>query len=346
VPAAGHRHPRGPPAHGSGGPPVGGEPGAVCGGAPGHRVRHRPSAALGVPLPAPHRGPGPAGAQRGHGPPDPHPGLRGQRGGRLRRVGGGRQPGGGPGAVRHPPHGPVPGGHQRNQPHGGGGGAVRPGRHARQADEHRRGAQRGSPDGGGGPGAAASGRAAVRLLRSHGRGQQVRAGRRHRGAPHHRGQPPGWVRGRAEPGDESRGGRRRLRPAGGGSRPGPADPVLAHVRGQRPHPHPHRGSRPPGRGPGGAAHGPLASPGSLRRHRGAVGALPGPAQAGLPSGRRPAGGCGLGPAGPAATAGRGPAAGCARAGSRAGGGRGGPHRPGDRLRPHLPGGALPRCCGS
>ena len=218
---------------------VGRTPGLLAGagdrGVP-HRALHRRGARV-QRVPGHRAGGDPAAAepQRGHHAADPparHRGARrgGSRGRGLRAL---RRRGQHPRRARGVPH---PRGDQLRGDHQGrgarrrGGRALHPRRDARQADGDRRRPVVGRPRRRQRPQAAQRPRARGRLLRRHGRRQQVRARRRHRGAAHRGDQPRGRPRHGAHRGHGDRPGGRDLLGAQRGRRALVADPGAPDLR--------------------------------------------------------------------------------------------------------------------
>ena len=172
---------------------------------------------------------------------------------------------------------------------GRGGRPVHPRRHAREADGHRRRPQLRAhqPAGGQAPAPGDVGRS--RLLRGHGRGGQVRPGRRHRRHRHHRHQPDRRSDHRHRPAP-SLGLRRHphLQPPERGRRARLADPRPSDVHLDRPHRHPGRHRR---RGLRHRPHRPGAPPApghpDRRRRHDRHGHRAGPAPPRLPGRGRP-----------------------------------------------------------
>ncbi len=230
----------------------------------------------------------------------PHRRGRGRQGDReLRPLSGGRQLRRRPDRVRGAGGDQLHRGHQGCRAHRRGRRALHPGRHARQADGDRRRPERRPDRREGSQAPPHRGGRRGRLLRLHGRCQQVRARRRHRrhadpGDQHRRRLPDR----RDQPWPERRRIGRPLCAAGRGRRPGGADPRPADLGGCG-HGGLARGQgaehRQPDRQPGVRQQ---QGTGHHRRHHRHAGADPRHAQSGVPADRRGAGWPGLVPAPP------------------------------------------------
>ncbi|PRD39654.1 UNVERIFIED_CONTAM: hypothetical protein NCL1_01316 [Trichonephila clavipes] len=203
-----------------------------------HGLQRLPDRAAGrhAAAPGPERGLDARGADGG--PPGPgrrRPGHRGLRPLHHRRQFRGRHCG-----LRHSGDHQLHGGDQGRRPCLGSDRALHPRRHAGQADGHRRRPQRRHHLAGRSAQAPRRRAHRVRLLRCHGRRQQVRQGRCHRRHPDPAHQPGRWHGHRHDAARPERGdGGRILRAAQHRRRPGGADPGAAAVDRGGHHRHPH-----------------------------------------------------------------------------------------------------------
>ncbi len=183
----------------------------------------------------------PALAERGLDAPDPAGRLRGPYHRSLRQFRRARQLRGRAGRVPDPGAHQFHRHHQGRRPHRGSRRALHVGRVARQTNGHRRRAERRPDQGRRGPRPPPPRRTGSRLLRGHGRRQQICARRRHRRHSDHADQCAGRVRRRHHAkGHDGDRVAATVHAAVHRRRSGVADPCADHLNGRRHPDHPRR----------------------------------------------------------------------------------------------------------